>query len=175
MAQVRIEALAFSASGGRLVSIGGEGAPPPQDIGSGGGAQSTRVALWDWAAGELEAQSAGPTEQLCGVGFNRYSDDPNAIFTYGMRKPPRFWSLEPDGFIKMEGVTKGVGSDQDNVCATVLADGSMVSGTASGEVYQWRGNELFHVLAAHNGTVTALEALTEPGCLASAGADGGIR
>ena len=81
-----------------------------QDIGSGGGAQSTRVALWDWAAGELEAQSAGPTEQLCGVGFNRYSDDPNAIFTYGMRKPPRFWSLEPDGFIKMEGVTKGVGS-----------------------------------------------------------------
>ena len=92
-----------------------------------------------------------------------------------MRKPPRFWSLEPDGFIKMEGVTKGVGSDQDNVCATVLADGSMVSGTASGEVYQWRGNELFHVLAAHNGTVTALEALTEPGCLASAGADGGIR
>ena len=65
--------------------------------------------------------------------------------------------------------------DQDNVCATVLADGSMVSGTASGEVYQWRGNELFHVLAAHNGTVTALEALTEPGCLASAGADGGIR
>ena len=65
--------------------------------------------------------------------------------------------------------------DQDNVCATVLADGSMVSGTASGEVYQWRGNELFHVLAAHNDTVTALEALTEPGCLASAGADGGIR
>ena len=30
LAQVRIEALAFSASGGRLVSIGGEGAPPPQ-------------------------------------------------------------------------------------------------------------------------------------------------
>ena len=51
----------------------------------------------------------------------------------------------------------------------------MVSGTASGEVYRWRGNELFHVLAAHNGTVTALEALAEPGCLASAGADGGIR
>ena len=38
------------------------------------------------------------------------SADPNAIFTYGMRKPPRFWSLEPDGFIKMEGLTKGVGS-----------------------------------------------------------------
>ena len=74
----RIYALAFSASGAGLVSVGAEG-------GGGGSAEGvrTRIVRWDWRTGAIEAAGQGPNETLTGLMFNQHSDDPNAMVTYG--------------------------------------------------------------------------------------------
>lgn len=167
----RIYALAFSASGLALMSVGAEGS-------SGGAAEGarTRMVRWDWRTGTIEATGPGPAEMLTGLMFNGHSDDPNAMITYGLSKPPRFWSIDADKqFVKVEGIVKGVGEAQDCPCGTVLSDGSVITGMASGEVYQWKGNLLSSVLRrVHSGAVTALVTIPEA-YFASAGQDGLVR
>ncbi len=167
----RIYALAFSTSGLALMSVGAEG-------GSQGAVEGarTRMVRWDWRTGTIEATGPGPAEVLTGLMFNEHSDDPNAMITYGLSKPPRFWSIDADKqFVKIEGVVKGVGEAQGCPCGTVLSDGSVITGMANGDIYQWKGNFLSSVLRrAHDGAVTALVTIPEA-YLASAGQDGLIR
>lgn len=169
--EVSVVALAFTPDGMRLLSVGGD--------------SNHTFGLFELGgSGRLVAQAKGAAEDVMCVDFNGEADidgSGNDAVSCG-NKHCRFWDVtDEDGFTKSDGIVKGVGEDQNNLSLAILPSGTPVTGTASGDIYQWAandgvqgtGNQLLSVLNAHTGAVNALCATAEGG-FASGGQDGDV-
>ena len=149
--------LAFSPSGRYLASVG-------QD-------DDHCVAIYDWAAKggprKVFAEKSHKNKVLAAA----WRDD-NTLLTCGV-KHIFFWDMQSKR--KKKGVfgrANGV-KMQPLLCAVPLGKSDMVTGTASGHLYQWQGRNCVKAVKAHEGNTGALYSTDEG--IASGGKDGKVR
>lgn len=133
-----VVSLAFSSNMKYLVSVGDD------DYHS--------VALWEdtsngsWTAAKLVATAKGDG----GVNhFACFSNSDSTIITGG-EKHVLFWSIEGKTMVSKKGKVGKKGTVQNFPCGCEFMD-NFVTGTAGGDLYVWRGDEVSKIIKAHEG------------------------
>lgn len=142
-----VVSLAFSADMTLLVSVGDD--------------DDHSVALWEdasngsWTLAKLRATSKGDK------GVNQFasfaSNDSSGHFITGGAKHVLFWSVEGKQLASKRGRVGKKGTLQNFPCGCAFGD-EFVTGTASGELYVWRGEEVSRIVKAHDGEATVVYA-----------------
>lgn len=129
------------------------------------------IFFYDWKnAGKVIAKEKGHTDSIFGIEFN-----PKAAYefiTFGI-KHLKLWTFDAKSN-KMNG-TRGLfgnGKADTIICATYLPNGNFATGTHSGDILYWSGNQVVKVIPKiHDGPVFSLLYNGKLG-LISAGRDG---
>lgn len=118
------------------------------------------VALWEdasngsWTLAKLRATAKGDK----GVNAFAAFGPGNALVTGGA-KHVLFWSTEGKTLVAKRGRVGKRGTLQLFPCGCAFgSDGDFVTGTASGELYVWRGDEVSKVVKAHDSEATVVYA-----------------
>uniref|UniRef100_UPI00358E5FDC echinoderm microtubule-associated protein-like 5 isoform X4 n=1 Tax=Myxine glutinosa TaxID=7769 RepID=UPI00358E5FDC len=136
-------ALAFSADGKRLVSVGVS--------------NENLVVMWEWKRGEKIASARGHRDKIFFVQVNPHNAD--RLLTVGV-KHIRFWQVTGGGLTWRRGEVGSVARCDTMLCAVYgRSDDLSYSGAASGDVYVWRGVALLRTVKAHDGPIFSLHAL----------------
>lgn len=120
-----VTCLAFNSSGMLLVSVGLE--------------DYHLIAVWDWKKGKVLASVRGHTDRIFDIQFNPYQD--NSLVSCGV-KHIKFWTLRGNSLNPKKGVFGKAGEIQTNLCLAFGANDVTYSGTLSGEIYKWKGQNL---------------------------------
>lgn len=138
-----VVSLAFSADMKLLVSVGDD--------------DDHSVALWEdasngsWTLAKLRATAKGDK----GVNhFASFFGSGGAVVTGGA-KHVLFWSTEGKTLVSKRGRVGKRGTLQVFPCGCTFGD-EFVTGTASGELYVWRGEEVSKIVKAHDGEVSVV-------------------
>ncbi|GMF20140.1 unnamed protein product [Phytophthora lilii] len=135
-----ILSVAFSSDSARLVSVGAD--------------DDHSLAVWSdvsngsWTQARLLATGKGDKAVNRFASFGQNSD---TIITGGV-KHVLFWSVQGKTIVSKKGVVGKKGSLQ-TFPAGCNFGGDFVTGTAGGELYVWRGNDLLKTVKAHDGEV----------------------
>uniref|UniRef100_K3WHU2 EF-hand domain-containing protein n=1 Tax=Globisporangium ultimum (strain ATCC 200006 / CBS 805.95 / DAOM BR144) TaxID=431595 RepID=K3WHU2_GLOUD len=170
-----VVSLAFSADMKMLVSVGDD--------------DDHSVALWEdasngsWTLAKLRATSKGDKGVNHFASFSSAGSS-SAIVTGGA-KHVLFWTIEGKSMTSKKGKVGKKGVLQNFPCGCVFGD-EFVTGTASGELYVWRGGEVSRIVKAHEGETTVMYAhssenlgiadskMAATGVLLSGGKDGKV-
>ncbi|KAF1333559.1 Microtubule-associated protein, partial [Globisporangium splendens] len=170
-----VVSLAFSADMKVLVSVGDD--------------DDHSVALWEdasngsWILAKLRATSKGDKGVSHFTSFSSTSSS-SAIVTGGA-KHVLFWTIEGKSMTSKKGKVGKKGTLQSFPSGCVFGD-EFVAGTASGELYVWRGGEVSRTVKAHEGETTVVCAhssdklgtpeskMSATGVLLSGGKDGEV-
>eukprot|EP00741_Cyanophora_paradoxa_P015979 tig00000042_g15425.t1 len=154
-------ALAFSANGTRLVSVGLD--------------DDHTVAVWDWMKSGAKplGSDKGDKNKILLAEFKPGSE--TEFVTVGAQHM-KFWTIDGSGRPSGKlGSAKGKGtSAQKAYHAVAWAKDVCVSGTTDGPLYKWQGGSATEAVDAHKGPVFAL-ANTPDGGLVSGGKDGLVK
>lgn len=138
-----VVSLAFSADMKLLVSVGDD--------------DDHSIALWEdasngsWTLAKLRATAKGDK----GVNqFASFASSGSGIITGGA-KHVLFWSVEGKNMASKRGRVGKKGTLQNFPCGCAFGD-EFVTGTASGELYVWRGEEVSKIVKAHDGEATVV-------------------
>ncbi|XP_013391678.1 echinoderm microtubule-associated protein-like 6 [Lingula anatina] len=149
-----IGSIAFARDGQRLASVGTD----PQ----------ATVCIWDWKKGKIIATTRGHTDRVLDIQFNPNKE--NELVTCGV-KHIKFWTLSGNSLTSKKGVFGKVGEIQTMLCLAFGPEDITYSGSMSGDIYVWKGNNLARVVQnAHKGAVYSMDTADEG--YASAGKDG---
>ena len=135
-----ITALNFSTSGNLLGSVDLE--------------ESSTFCVYDWRKGKLLASHKLQTERVFDIKFK--PGDDSAIVTCGV-KHINFWKHCGNALKMTKGRFGRVGEIQSQMCVA-FGEGEMCySGTLTGDIYQWKGNELSSIVSnAHTGAIFSI-------------------
>ncbi|EDO48487.1 predicted protein, partial [Nematostella vectensis] len=135
-----ITCLAFNPSGNYLVSVGLE--------------DYHMVVVWDWKRGKQLASTRGHTDRIFDMQFNPYKE--NVLVSCGV-KHIIFWTLRGNSLNPKKGIFGKTGEIQTNLCLAFGSDDVTYSGTLSGEIYKWKGQNLAGAIPnAHTGAVFSI-------------------
>ncbi|XP_071162130.1 echinoderm microtubule-associated protein-like 6 [Mytilus edulis] len=152
-----IAAIGFDKDGGRVVSVGLD--------------THSTINVWDWRKGKILASVRGHSDRVFDVQFHLFKE--NTIVSCGV-KHIKFWSLCGNALTPKKGVFGKAGEIQTMMCLAFGPDDTTYSGTLSGDVYIWRGNNLDNVIVgAHQGAIYTLD-IGESG-YATGGKDGCVK
>ena len=155
---VAITQLAFSPSGERLASLGG-------DIGR-------TLVIYNWRTG---ARILSGRSDLLGsnLGVSFVGDGPDSIAACGSGEPfACFWHCEGAKVVRRRGAFGRRARRQPTLCLARCGD-VVLSGQASGHLYVWHGRNCVQAIRAHRGSLNALH-VGAHGAL-SGGKDGKVR
>ncbi|KAI8515157.1 Echinoderm microtubule-associated protein-like 5 [Branchiostoma belcheri] len=152
-----ISSLNFDGEGKHLVSVGMD--------------NYNQVNVWEWRSGKLLASSRGHTQKVFEMRFNPFSEGNAQLVSCGV-KHIKFWELQDNSLTSHNGV---FGEEEVTTILTVapFKDGVTFSGTVSGHIMVWRGNNLERTVEGHTAAIISMY-LGEDG-LATASRDGTIR
>lgn len=152
-----IGAMCFDKEGSRLVSVGTD--------------PHSTINVWDWKKGKVLASARGHNDRVFDIQFNLFQE--NEIVSCGV-KHIKFWTLCGNSLQSRKGVFGKVGEIQTQLCLAFGPNQTTYSGTLSGDIYVWCGNNLQSVIPdAHEGPVYTLYTSEEG--YASGGKDGIIK
>ncbi|KAE9018391.1 Echinoderm microtubule-associated protein-like 6 [Phytophthora fragariae] len=142
-----ILSLAFSSDSTRLVSVGDD--------------DDHSLAVWSdasngsWALAKLLATGKGDKAINRFASFGANAD---TIITGGV-KHVLFWTVQGKTIVSKRGIVGKQGSLQTFPSGCNFG-GDFVTGTAGGELYVWRGNDLSRAVKAHDGEVRVVTSTT---------------
>ncbi|XP_038072339.1 echinoderm microtubule-associated protein-like 6 [Patiria miniata] len=140
-----IAVLAFSKDGTQLVSVGMD--------------TSNIINVWDWKKGRVLATVKGHSDRIFDCQFNPHKE--HTIVSCGV-KHIKFWSLSGNSLSAKKGVFGKAGEIQTMLCLTFGPNDITYSGTLSGDVYVWAGNNLQRVIQnAHGSGIYTIDACDE--------------
>eukprot|EP01119_Soliformovum_irregulare_P013844 TRINITY_DN3722_c0_g1_i1.p1 TRINITY_DN3722_c0_g1~~TRINITY_DN3722_c0_g1_i1.p1 ORF type:complete len:1927 (-),score=428.61 TRINITY_DN3722_c0_g1_i1:16-5796(-) len=139
---VAICSLSFSASGTMLVST--DESP------------DHTVVLWKWKEGIKAAEAPGSKEKIFDVVFHPKKED--EFVTVGV-KHVKFWKVTGNALDGKKGIFGKTGSIQTILSACYGDNDDCYTGTISGEIYAWNGNQCVKVIKAHSGPVYSINRL----------------
>ncbi|KAK3093757.1 hypothetical protein FSP39_019782 [Pinctada imbricata] len=152
-----VAALGFDKEGNRVVSVGLD--------------QHSTINVWEWRRGRILATVRGHNDRVFDIQFSPYM--PNRIVSCGV-KHIKFWDICGNALTSKKGVFGKTGEIQSILCAAFGPEDTTYTGTLSGDIYVWRGNNLDRAIpAAHKGAVFSL-CMSEEG-YSSGGKDGCVR
>lgn len=152
-----IGALSFDKEGSHLVSVGTD--------------SDSTINVWDWKKGKVLATAKGHTDRIFDIQFNLFEE--NEIVSCGI-KHINFWRFCGNSLQSRKGVFGKVGEIQTLLCLAFGPNHTTYSGTLSGDIYVWSGNNLESIISdAHQGPVYTLY-MSEDG-YASGGKNGIIK
>eukprot|EP00727_Mastigamoeba_balamuthi_P005313 m51a1_g14780 hypothetical protein (1397) ;mRNA; r:446353-450955 len=123
----------------------------------------------DNSIAKIASRDAGP-DPITAVKMN--PTDPNQLATIA-KNTVMFWTVNAGSLTDKRGILGNVAPMQPQICLDYLPNGNAITGTASGQIYVWNGNQLAKAVQAHQGTVFALH-VSKSGVW-SAGKDGKLR
>ncbi|XP_072031189.1 echinoderm microtubule-associated protein-like 6 isoform X3 [Amphiura filiformis] len=129
-----IGVLAFNKDGTRLVSVGLD----PQNI----------INVWDWKRGKILSTVTGHTQRIFDCQFNPFKE--NCLVSCGV-KHIKFWGLCGNSMTAKKGIFGKAGEIQTILCLSFAPNDVTYSGTLSGDVYVWSGNNLQRVIQNAHG------------------------
>eukprot|EP01043_Picozoa_sp_COSAG02_P029956 COSAG02_NODE_1888_length_10500_cov_3.026536_4_plen_1147_part_00 len=172
VAERRVASLSFSPDGARLIVVGGD------DY------HTIKVLDWRRATLSIISEARGHGNDVLAVRYNPYLTHSTSIggpdIVQCGAKHLKFWATAKGGSLTTVTPTSSktgpkMKMSQHFLCVAFFPDASTVVGAASGDIFQFRGQELASVLPnAHQGFVSALRVLPDGGSLCSAGKDGRV-
>ncbi|XP_066956728.1 echinoderm microtubule-associated protein-like 6 isoform X2 [Macrobrachium rosenbergii] len=152
----KVSALAFSADGEYLASVGG-----PEG--------KQELMIWEWKKGRRIAKNVAYQGRVEEVEWEPGSA--TKLVTCG-EKHVRFWKLRGNVLQNNAGIFGGE-SPHDQLSLSHMEDGRIITGTALGHLFVWLRHKLVNVIRdVHPGGVLAIEVY--PGGLLTGGKDGSI-
>eukprot|EP00003_Mantamonas_plastica_P007140 TRINITY_DN1595_c0_g1_i1.p1 TRINITY_DN1595_c0_g1~~TRINITY_DN1595_c0_g1_i1.p1 ORF type:complete len:1924 (+),score=719.51 TRINITY_DN1595_c0_g1_i1:2008-7779(+) len=151
-----IAALDFSPDGEMLATVGID--------------DNHSIAVYNWQKGFMVASDKGSGDKIFTINFNPFNNQ--EFVTCGI-KHISFWRIAGNGFVKKRGIIGRKGKIQTMLCAAFGPNGACYTGTSSGDIYKWEGNQLDTRIEAHKGPVYTIHQC-EKG-FATAGKDGILR
>eukprot|EP00741_Cyanophora_paradoxa_P013197 tig00000178_g12749.t1 len=158
-------ALAFSADGQRLVSVGMD--------------DNNTVVLWDWRHARKIASEKGGPGRIFGVSFSPFEREGRTFITVGV-KHVRFWALAGGRLQSHRGTygsAKGVSPQKAVHSVGWVDETTAVTGTSDGDLYTWSviAAECTGKVRAHKGPAFAAAQLEGGAGLVTGGKDGVLR
>ncbi|XP_033122529.1 echinoderm microtubule-associated protein-like 6 [Anneissia japonica] len=152
-----VSSVGFDKDATQLVSVGLD----PNNI----------INVWDWKKGKILATVKGHTDRIFDCQFNPYK--PNAIVSCGV-KHIKFWTLLGNSLTFKKGIFGKAGELQTILCIAFAEGDVTFSGTMSGDVYIWSGNNLQRTIPdAHQSSIYTM--LPSEDGYSTGGRDGTIR
>eukprot|EP01006_Ploeotia_vitrea_P014079 TRINITY_DN37392_c0_g1_i1.p1 TRINITY_DN37392_c0_g1~~TRINITY_DN37392_c0_g1_i1.p1 ORF type:complete len:741 (+),score=138.60 TRINITY_DN37392_c0_g1_i1:114-2336(+) len=153
-----VVSLAFSACGSKVASVGLD--------------DNHSVAVYDWQAQALVAESKGDTARIINIAFNytRGADANNEFVTVGS-KHIKFWTIAGTQLKAKKGLLGRKGKRQPFVSLAFTDDYTLI-GTKSGHIYPFKANKLKRPVQGHNGMIYSLRCIN--GMVLSGGKDGNL-
>mmetsp|Transcript_12674 Transcript_12674/g.39131 ORF Transcript_12674/g.39131 Transcript_12674/m.39131 type:complete len:624 (-) Transcript_12674:4574-6445(-) len=138
---VAVTQLAFSPSGERLASMGGD--------------PGRTLVVHNWRTGaRLFSGCSSLLGQVLGISF--ISDGPDSISVCGVGEPyVCFWRREGSKIVHRRGAFGRRARRQPTLCLAQCGDVTL-SGQASGHLYVWHGRNCVQAIHAHRGSLNAL-------------------
>ena len=171
VAERRVSCLSFSPDGQRLAVVGGDDH------------HTIKVLDWRRATTTVVTEARGHGNDVLALEYNPFAASGGVggpqIVQCGA-KHLKFWASAKGGALTTvtpSSTKTGPKAklSQHFLCVAFFPDASAVVGAASGDILQFRGQELASVLSkAHVGFVSALRVLPDGGSLCSAGKDGKV-
>eukprot|EP00698_Gefionella_okellyi_P024818 TRINITY_DN8858_c0_g2_i2.p1 TRINITY_DN8858_c0_g2~~TRINITY_DN8858_c0_g2_i2.p1 ORF type:complete len:1516 (+),score=383.82 TRINITY_DN8858_c0_g2_i2:1229-5776(+) len=149
-----IVSLDFNMNGKRLVSVSND--------------KNHTLIVWEWEQMRIVACEQGHSEKVNAVKCSPF--DPDLFVTCGVRHY-KMWNWN-NGLTVRRAILGGRAEMQTMHCIAFTPDGRVMTGSANGFVYVWKGHELQDVCRTHKGAVNALACAGD--AVATGGADGHI-